>query len=95
MKRIEAIALLAACLPLANRLVAQGVNIPLDQADLAALEGFNQVYLYEDGWWLDDPDIHRQAGLGRDDIGALTFMLAKVQAESMRRQHESGEQLDG
>lgn len=58
MKRIEAIALLAGCVPLANRLAALGVNIPLDQADLAALEGFHQVWQYEEGWWLDDPGIY-------------------------------------
>jgi hypothetical protein len=94
LKRIEAIARLAACIPLAQRLAYQGVNIELTEADRAALEGFHEVWLYEDGWWLDDNDIHRQAGLGRDDIGALTFMLARVQAEEMRRQHESGEQLE-
>lgn len=95
MKRIEAITLLAGCVPLADRLAAQGVNIPLTEADRAALEGFNQVWLYEDGWWLDDPDIHRQAGLQRSDIATLNFMLARVQADDMRRQHEEGEQLDG
>jgi hypothetical protein len=92
-RRIEAIVLLAVS-TLANRLAAQGVDIELTAADRAALEGFNQVWLYEDGWWLGDPDIHRQAGLGRDDIGALTFMLSRVQDEKMRWQHASGEQLD-
>ena len=94
MKRIEAIALLAGCVPLAERLAAQGVNIELTEQDRAALAGFHQVWLYEDGWWLDDPDIHRQAGLGRSDIGALSFMLARETSKKIQRQHESGEQLD-
>jgi hypothetical protein len=94
LKRIEAIARLSACIPLAQRLAYQGINIELTEADRAALEGFNQVWQYNEGWWLDDNDVHRQAGLGRDDIGALTFMLARLQADNMRRQHEAGEQLD-
>jgi hypothetical protein len=94
MKRIEAIALLAGCVPLADRLAAQGVNIQLTDADRTALAGFNQVWLYEDGWWLDDSDIHRQAGLDRSDIGALNFMLARETSKKIQRQHKSGEQLD-
>ncbi len=95
MKRIEAIARLSGCKPLADRLAALGVNIELTEQDRAALAGFNQVWLYEDGWWLEDPDIHRQAGLGQADINALVFMAAKLQADNMRRQHASREQLDG
>ena len=78
MKRIEAIMLLAACKPLADRLAAQGVNIELTDADRAALAGFNQVWSYDEGWWLGDHDIHRATGLQRSDIATLTFMLAKV-----------------
>ncbi len=89
MKRIEAITLLAGCVPLADRLAAMGVNIELTDAERAALANFNQVALDD---WLDDPDIHRQAGLGRADINALGFMAAQAMAEEMRRQHESGEQ---
>jgi hypothetical protein len=73
-KRIDAVALLAACVPLANRLAVQGVNIELTEA---ALVGFRRVWSYDEGFWLDDPDIHRQAGLGREDIAALTFMLTR------------------
>ena len=78
MKRIEAMALLAACKLLADRLAAQGVNIELTNADRAALAGFNQVWSYHEGWWLDDPNIHRQAGLRRSDIGALSFVAANM-----------------
>lgn len=94
MKRIEAIALLAGCVPLADRLASIDVNIELTEQDRAALAGFNQVWLYEDGWWLDDSDIHRQAGLSRSDIGALSFILARETSNKMQRQHASGEQLD-
>lgn len=94
MKRIEAIVLLAACKPLANRLATLGVNIELTDADRAALAGFKQVWLYDEGWWLGDGDIHRQAGLQRSDIGALNFVATRKADERMRRQHEEGEPLD-
>lgn len=68
MERIEAIALLAGCVSLANRLAALGVNIELTQEDRATLAGFNKVWLYEDGYWLEE-NIHREAGLNRSDIG--------------------------
>lgn len=94
MKRIEAMALLAACKPLADRLAGQGVNIELTDADRAALTGFKRVWSYDEGWWLDDPDIHRQAGLGRSDIGALSFIAARKADLQIRRQHNEGETLD-
>lgn len=78
MKRIEAINLLAACKPLADRLASQGVSIELTDADRAALIGFNKVWLYNEGWWLDDPDIHRQAGLGHSYIGTLSFVVGNA-----------------
>ncbi len=90
-KRIEAIALLVACVPLADRLAAMGVNIELTEQDRTALAGFNKVWLAD---WLDDPDIHRQAGLSRSDIGSLNFVAAMQTEKEMRRQHESGEPLD-
>jgi hypothetical protein len=93
LSKSEAIALLAACAPPAGKLAALGVNIELTQEDRAALAGFNQVWLYEDGWWLDDPDIHRQAGLSQSVIGALSFMAA-MQTTKNIRQHESGEHID-
>lgn len=91
MTRTEAISLLAACVPLANRLTALGVDIPLTSKDRTALAGFNQVWFAE---WLDDPDIHRQAGLSSNDIWVLNFVVTQVQGEKMRRQHASGEQDD-
>lgn len=78
MKREEAIVLLAICKPLADRLAAQGVNIELTDAERSALTGYKRVWSYNDGWWLDDPNVHRQAGLQRSDIGALTFMLTRL-----------------
>lgn len=82
MKRIEAIVLLAACKPLAERLAAQGVNIELTDADRAALAGFNQVWDYNEGYWLSDSDdVHRQAGLRRSDIGTLSFVAAMQSSE--------------
>lgn len=90
MKRAEAIALLTACVPLADRLAALGINIELTAEYRLALAGFNKVWLAD---WLDDPDIHRQAGLGRADIGALSFMVTRDQTDKMRQQHENGESL--
>lgn len=95
MERNEAIALLAACKPLADRLAAQGVNIKLTNVDRIALDGFKRIWNYKGGFWLDDPETYRQAGLQKSDIHILTFMLDWVQIENMGRQHEGGEQLDG
>ncbi len=95
MKRVEAIALLAECIPVANKLAALGVKAELTDADLAALEGFYQLWMVgEDERWLDDPDIHRDAGLGLSDMAALCSVAVGIQGEKMRRQHASGEQLD-
>lgn len=95
MKRIEAIALLAACKPLADRLAAQGVNIELNDADRSALAGFNQVWQYNEGYLLSDSDnVHRQAGLSRSDIGALNFVAVMQAQDEMLRQHLKGEPLE-
>lgn len=92
MKKAEAILLLAACKPLADRLAAQGVNIQLTSQEQAALAGFNKVWNYNEGWWLSDTDdIHRHAGLLRSDIGALSFISAMQAQAKILRQHEEGE----
>ncbi len=91
MTRNEAITILAWCIPLAAKLDAQGVDIELTTEDRASLAGFKRVWITG---WLDDSDIYRQAELTHSDIAKLTYMAAQVQAEEMRRQHASGEQVD-
>lgn len=94
MKRQEAILLLAACKPLADRLAALGVNIELTDVDRAALAGFSWVWRYNDGWWLEESDVRWQAGLQRSDIGALSFVAALLSDQRMHRQHEESEPLN-
>lgn len=91
MKRPEVIAFLSACKPLADRLAAQGIYIELTDADRAILAKFNQLALED---WLDDPDIARLAGLHQLDINMLGFEAARAMTEAMRRQNESGEQVE-
>jgi hypothetical protein len=96
-KRIEAIALLAGCVPLANRLggrVSVG-QLNLTDADQIAIAGFHKVMLYENGLWLAESEVCQEAGLKPRDIGALEFVWATLTVKRIRSQHESGEQLDG
>ncbi len=92
MKRIEAIALLVEYLPLAYRLAAQGVDIELTDKERGVLAGFIRIWQTA---LLSDPDIQREAGLDSHNMANLSYMAAQVQAEEMRRQHVSGEQVDG
>ena len=94
MERLEAIALLTACRPLADRLAAEGVDLQLTPDDLFNLRGFNEVWLYNDGNWLDDPVVRRQSGLSRSDIAMLHFIAGMQAREKMRRLHEAGEPLE-
>jgi hypothetical protein len=93
MKRAEAVALLVGCIPLANRRAAQGVNIVLTDEKKAAIAGFNKVWRYMEGYWLED-NIHREGGLNRSDIEAISFIAAMQAQAEMLRQHEAGEPLE-
>jgi hypothetical protein len=77
MGRSEAILLLGFCIILARRVAAEGVNIELSEEDRENLAGFNRVYK---AGWLDDPDFHRQAGLGRSDITNLGYLASQIPA---------------
>jgi hypothetical protein len=71
--RIEVIILLATCVPLANRLAALGVVIPLMEADTAALAGLQAA-----GMKLDletDPWLQSYSYKRLDDDGEIIFSL--------------------
>lgn len=73
MTRIEVIILLATCVPLANRLAALGVVIPLMEADTAALAGLQAA-----GMKLDletDPWLQSYSYKRLDDDGEIIFSL--------------------
>ena len=90
MKRIEASAILTACVPLANRLAAEGIYVILTAAEKTVLANFYQVVL--DGW-LNDPKVYQEAGLRQLDIKMLGIKAARTLAEEMW-QHAAGEQLE-
>jgi hypothetical protein len=71
--RIEVIILLATCMPLANRLAALGVVIPLMEADTAALSGLQAA-----GMKLDletDPWLQSYSYKRLDDDGEIIFSM--------------------
>lgn len=73
MTRIEVIILLATCMPLANRLAALGVVIPLMEADTAALSGLQAA-----GMKLDletDPWLQSYSYKRLDDDGEIIFSM--------------------
>jgi hypothetical protein len=86
MTRNEAVTLLAACKPLADRLSAQDMNICLKtQRDRDAMKGFNQLWSAD---LLDDVDIYQQAGLSKKDITNLKYFLFQCEARDMQCQYE-------
>jgi hypothetical protein len=89
LSRVEAIVKLTACRELAARLGTEGLGMTLTMEELAALDGFKQVWLA--GFLEGNSHIYRQAGLSRGDIAALNRLLTLSQGQNMRRLHQSGD----
>ncbi len=82
LKRIEAIALLARCGPLAAKLALHGANVELTKKDWSALKDFNKVW---SAGWLDNHDIYTLAGLNPSDIETLTVKSIKELINGIQR----------